>query len=105
MKTDIQDQPLEAFGYLPGLAVKYLTMPFMKSAEGGSLGTLWAAVDPEIEKKDLQGVYITDPGQVGGETKQADDMTLAENVWDLCTQLIDQKLGKDGLYSWEEGKR
>ncbi|KAG8935427.1 hypothetical protein FRC01_000034 [Tulasnella sp. 417] len=40
VKTEIQDQPREAFGYLPGLALKYLQMPFMRSPQGGSLSTL-----------------------------------------------------------------
>ena len=104
VKTSIQDQPKEAFGYLPGLALKYLTMPFMRTAEGGSLGTLWAAIDPEIEEKNLQGVYVTDPGKVGGETAQADDMALAENVWSLCTRIIADKLGDDGMLAWTEDK-
>ncbi|KAG8894904.1 hypothetical protein FRB99_000921 [Tulasnella sp. 403] len=103
VKTEIQEQPMEAFGYLPGLALKYLMLPFMRTPEGGSLGTLWAAVSPEIEETNLQGVYITDPGQVGGETQQAKDMKLAENVWSLCHRLIEDKLGKDGLLPWGQG--
>lgn len=97
---------MEAFGYLPGLALKYLTMPFMRTPEGGSLSTLWAAVAPDVEDKekygDMNGAYITDPGKVGGETNQADDKQLAENVWTLCEKLIKEKLGADALYSWGE---
>ncbi|KAG8935428.1 hypothetical protein FRC01_000035 [Tulasnella sp. 417] len=48
----------------------------------------------------MNGAYITDPGKVGGETSQADDMQLAENVWSLCENLIKEKLGSDALYSW-----
>lgn len=105
VKTEIQDQPLEAFGWLPGMAIKYLTMPFMRTPEGGSLGTLWAALSPEIEEKDIQGAYITDPGKVGGETAQADDKALQENLWRLCHQLIEEKLGKDALLPWDESQK
>ncbi|KAG8993626.1 hypothetical protein FRB90_000650 [Tulasnella sp. 427] len=106
VKTEIQEQPMEAFGYLPGLALKYLTQPFMRTPEGGSLSTLWAAVAPDIEDNntysDINGAYITDPGKVGGETSQADDMQLAENVWSLCENLIKEKLGHDALFGWGE---
>ncbi|KAG8893482.1 hypothetical protein FRC00_010475 [Tulasnella sp. 408] len=106
VKTGMQDQPQEAFGYLPGLALKYLQMPFMRTPEGGSLSTLWAAVAPDVEDQqkygDMNGAYITDPGKVGGETSQADDRQLAENVWSLCENLIREKLGSDALYSWGE---
>lgn len=102
VKTEIQEQPKQAFGYLPGVALKYLTLPFMRSPEGGSLGTLWAALDPDVVDKNLNGAYITDPGKVGGETSQADDKQLGENVWSLCESLIKQKLGSDGLLSWTE---
>ncbi|KAG8909258.1 hypothetical protein FRC00_010435 [Tulasnella sp. 408] len=106
VKTEIQDQPMEAFGYLPGLALKYLTLPFMRTPEGGSLSTLWAAVAPDVEDQqnygNINGAYITDPGKVGGETSQADDKQLAENVWSLCENLIKEKLGSDALYAWGE---
>jgi len=100
--TEIQNQPQEAFGYLPGLALKYLQTPFLRTAEGGSLGTLWAAVSPEVEQQNLQGCYITDPGKVGGETEQAKDVNLAESVWKLCHNLIEEKLGQDGLLAWDQ---
>lgn len=41
-------------------------------------------------------------GQVGGETEQAQDMQLAENLWKLCTQLAKEKAGADALYDWNE---
>jgi NAD(P)-dependent dehydrogenase (short-subunit alcohol dehydrogenase family) len=101
--TEIQDAYKDAFGSAIGTALKYLQKPLMRSPDAGSLGTLWAAVDPTIEEQNLQGAYITDPGHVGGESDAAKDEKLGENVWNLCTKLIGDKLGKDALLSWGEG--
>jgi len=100
--TEIQDQVKSAFGHTLGTIVQTLQTPFLRSPEEGSIGTLWAAIAPEVEEKNYQGVYVVDPGKFGGETKQAQDMELAENVWKLCQTLIVDKLGNDGLLPWNK---
>jgi len=49
----------------------------------------------------IQGAYVTDPGKVGGETKQADDERLGENVWSLCETLVHDKLGDGAILPWD----
>ncbi|KAG8985119.1 hypothetical protein FRB93_006071 [Tulasnella sp. JGI-2019a] len=100
--TEIQDQVKSAFGETFGSILLTLQTPFLRTPEEGSIGTLWAALAPEVEEKNYQGVYIPDPGKVGGKTKQAQDSTLEKNVWDLCQKLITDKLGNDGLLAWDE---
>lgn len=100
--TEIQQQVKSAFGNTLGSIITGLQTPFLRSPQEGSIGTLWAAVAPEVEEKHYQGVYVPDPGKVGGETKQAQDPELEENVWNLCSALINEKLGEDGLYPWNQ---
>jgi NAD(P)-dependent dehydrogenase (short-subunit alcohol dehydrogenase family) len=100
--TEIQEQIKMSFGQTMGTIIQALQAPMMRTPAEGSISTLWAAVAPEIEEKNLQGVYVSDPGVVGGETDQAKDMKLAENVWQLSLRLIDEKLGGDALLKWNE---
>ncbi|KAG8890414.1 hypothetical protein FRB98_008449 [Tulasnella sp. 332] len=100
--TEIQDQVKSAFGQVLGTILTTLQTPFLRTPGEGSIGTLWAALSPEIEEKNYQGVYIPDPGKIGGETKQTQDPTLEKNVWDLCHRLMTGKMGKDGLLPWNE---
>ncbi|EJD48424.1 NAD(P)-binding protein [Auricularia subglabra TFB-10046 SS5] len=105
--TEIQEQFKQAFGVAAGALVKALQVSLMRSPAEGSLGTLWAAVAPEVEGRfgEVHGAYIPDPGKIGGETKQAQDATLEENVWRLCESLIKEKAGADALYPWDEGSQ
>ncbi|KAG8946682.1 hypothetical protein FRC03_001312 [Tulasnella sp. 419] len=103
--TDQQDQFKEAYGPVFGTMLKGLVVPFMRNPEQGSLSTLWAATSPEVIQKDYQGVYVQNPGYIGGETKQAQDPELGENLWKLNNQLILEKLGKDGLLPWDQVKQ
>jgi len=98
--TDQQDQFKEAFGNVAGTALKYAVIPMMRNPDQGSLSTLWAATSPVVEEKNLQGVYVQDPGNWGGETKQAQDQELGNNLWKLSHDLIESKLGKDALVDW-----
>ncbi|KAH7106599.1 NAD(P)-binding protein [Auriculariales sp. MPI-PUGE-AT-0066] len=100
--TEIQDQIKSAFGEWLGAAIITLQKPMMRDSDEGSLGTLWAAVSEDLDKQDIQGAYITDPGKVGGETKQADDASLAQNVWMLCESLVRDNVGDGALLPWDK---
>lgn len=82
--------------------MKHMVTPWMRDPEQGSGSTVWAALSPEVEEKDYQGVYVTDPGVVGGETAQASDRQLGDNLWKLSEQMITEKLGPKGLLSWKQ---
>ncbi|KZV83935.1 NAD(P)-binding protein [Exidia glandulosa HHB12029] len=103
--TEIQEQIKEAFGSILGTVLLTLQKPLLRNVDEGSLGTLWAAVSPEVEEKGYQGVYISDPGVVGGETEQAKSEELGVNVWNLCEGLIKKTLGADAMLSWGEGSK
>ncbi|EJD06578.1 NAD-binding protein [Fomitiporia mediterranea MF3/22] len=102
--TEQQNQLKDAYGETVGGAMKAVAVPFMRSPDQGSLSTLWAATDPEVEQKGLHGAYVTDPGTVGGETKQAQNDMLADNLWTLAQGLIKEKAGEDAFLDWTEVK-
>ncbi|KAL5525795.1 hypothetical protein ACEPAG_7132 [Sanghuangporus baumii] len=98
--TGQQNQLKDAYGETTGGILKTATVPFMRTPDQGSLSTLWAATSPEVEEKNLQGSYVTDPGSVGGETKQAQDDLLGEQLWTLAQKLIKEKAGEDAFLDW-----
>ncbi|THH10036.1 hypothetical protein EW145_g1596 [Phellinidium pouzarii] len=100
--TGQQDQLKDAYGTLVGGMIKGVVTPILRQPEQGSLSTLWAATSEEIEEKDLQGVYITDPGEWGGESKQSQDEILRENLWSLSHKLIQEKAGEDAFLDWSD---
>jgi len=100
VNTDMQEQWKSAY---PGLTGKLLTQAMLaigRSPEQGSFSALYAATSPEIEEKNWNGVYLSDPGQLGKETSQASDPALGAALWNLSEQIIHEKVGKDGLASW-----
>lgn len=102
--TEQQEQFKDAYGQAFGTIMKTVTIPFMRSPDQGSLSTLWAATSPEVEEKNLQAVYVTDPGQWGGESNQAKDEALRDNLWTLAQQLIKEKAGQDAFLDWSAKK-
>lgn len=60
----------------------------------------YAACSPEIIEKGYNGAYFSDPGTLGGETEQGQDMGLAKNLWELSEKLVKEKAGDDALVSW-----
>ncbi|KAF4605880.1 hypothetical protein EYR40_004671 [Pleurotus pulmonarius] len=87
--TGQQDQFKEAYGEVLGA------------------GTVWAAVSREVDGSDggggkakWQGSYVTDPGMKSNPTAQASIDELAKNLWRLREELVQEKLGSDGLLKW-----
>ena len=102
--TGQQDQFKEAYGKVFGSVMKAAVVPFMRSPEQGSLSTLWAAVanDVTVGQK-WQGKYVTDPSEDGKENEMACDEKLADNLWRLSENIVKEKLGQEGLLSWNQG--
>lgn len=102
--TDQQDQFKEAYGQVFGSMLKYTVVPFMRAADQGSLSTLWAATSEDVEKQlsGWAGKYVTDPGQLGDESKQACDPELGARLWKLSEEIIRDKAGEDALLPWDE---
>ena len=78
----------------------------MRAADQGSLSTLWAATseDIEMQRSGWEGKYVTDPAQLGEESKQACDPELGARLWKLSEKIIKNKAGTDALLPWDEGK-
>ena len=54
VSTEIQDQIKLAFGAVLGKIMQTIQYPLLRDADEGSLGTLWAAVSPDIDQDDIQ---------------------------------------------------
>ncbi|KAF1945576.1 NAD(P)-binding protein [Clathrospora elynae] len=87
----------------PGITGELLSNAMLfagRSVKQGSYSALWAATSDEIEEKDMNGFYFSDPGQPGKETAQASDEKLGAALWDLSERIIMDKLGSDALVDW-----
>ncbi|KAI0373169.1 NAD-P-binding protein [Pilatotrama ljubarskyi] len=103
--TNQPEQLKEGYGRVLGTVIKAAVVPFMRDPEHGSLSTLWAATSDEVERnKELQGAYFTEPGDVSSGSKMAQDPELGKNLWVLSEKLITEKLGPDGLLSWDRAE-
>ncbi|KAJ9242010.1 hypothetical protein DTO169E5_3231 [Paecilomyces variotii] len=102
VNTAMQQQWKQAY---PGLLGKLLTsanLSIGRSPEQGAYATLYAATSPEIEEKGWNGVYLTNPGQLGKESSQASDPGLGLKLWQLSEKLVKEKVGADALNDWPE---
>lgn len=101
VNTEMQSQWKEAYPGLLGKLIYTAMVSSSRNVEQGSFCTLYAATSPEIEEKDWNGYYFTDPGQLGKESTQASDRNLQAALWDLSQRLIRMKLGEDALVAWD----
>lgn len=93
--TEQQEQLKETYGQTAGAAMKQAVHAIAVEPNRGSLSTLWAATSPAVVEKKLQGVYVTDPYEWGGESTQANDRQLGEQLWELSRSIIKMKAGED----------
>jgi NAD(P)-dependent dehydrogenase (short-subunit alcohol dehydrogenase family) len=93
VKTDQQDQAVEAYGTL-GKAGVAATRPFMKDpVDSGCRSALFAATSEDIAKETIQGQYIVPDRKVTEPSKQAHDEKLALNLWKLTKEVLETKIG------------
>jgi len=102
VNTDMQEQWKDTYPGLTGQALTQLNYLFGRSPEQGSYSGIYAATSPEIEEKDWNGAYLSDPAKLGGETAQAQDMQLASSLWNLSQQLIKERRGPESMMSWTD---
>lgn len=99
--TNQPEQFKEAYGKVMGTFAKAAVVPLMRSPQKGSLSALWAATSEDVEKQGWNGRYFTEAGKVSEESKQAQDEELGKNLWVLSEKLVTDKIGPDGLLSWD----
>lgn len=46
------------------------------------------------------GLYFTDPGQLGQRSKQASGTALGDSLWRLSEKMIRDVVGEDALVDW-----
>ncbi|PPJ60752.1 hypothetical protein CBER1_02317 [Cercospora berteroae] len=93
VKTDQQDQAVEAYGTLGKIGVKAVR-PFMKEpVDEGCRSALFAATSGDIVAEKIDGKYIVPDRKVTAVSSQAENEALGENLWRLTAEVLEQKLG------------
>jgi WW domain-containing oxidoreductase len=96
VKTDQQDQAVEAYGNIGKLGVM-ATRPFMKDpVDEGCRPVLFAATSKDVVREGIWGQYIVPDQKVTEPSKQARDEELQERLWELTIGLLEHSLGKLG---------
>jgi len=80
----------DLFCHLP-LAIAEFIRLFLISPAKGALATLYAATDPEIERKCLWDTFFGTYGVPWTESKYSLDPKLAENLWNLSQAIITER--------------
>jgi WW domain-containing oxidoreductase len=93
IKTDQQDQAVEAYGTLGKIGVAAVR-PFLKDpVSQGCRSALFAATSSDIATEQVQNSYIIPDRKVTEPSKQALDKALSLNLWKLTKQVLESKLG------------
>lgn len=100
VNTAMQNQWKDAYPGITGQLITAAMKAVSRDPEQGAYSTLWALTAPEVESKDQNGAYYSDPDKLGSESSQASDRRLGAELWALGEKLVKQKLGDDALESW-----
>jgi WW domain-containing oxidoreductase len=93
IKTDQQDQAVEAYGTLGKIGVAAVR-PFLKDpVSQGCRSALFAATSPDIVTEQVQNSYIIPDRKVTEPSNQAKDEALSLNLWRLTKQVLESKIG------------
>ncbi|KAJ6782532.1 hypothetical protein PWT90_01360 [Aphanocladium album] len=90
----------DAYPGITGQLITYAMKAISRDPEQGSYSTLSALTAPEVEEKQRNGAYLSDPDKLGDESLQANDKGLATEPWELSEELIRSELGENLLESW-----
>ncbi|KAL7411150.1 putative short-chain dehydrogenase TIC 32, chloroplastic [Mrakia frigida] len=101
VNTDMQAQWKDAYPGLTGKVAEAFALFTGRDVEQGSYSAIYAATSEDIIKNNWNGSYFTDPETLGKETAQCSDPALGAALWELSTRLVEEKLGKEGLISWD----
>jgi WW domain-containing oxidoreductase len=92
IKTDQQDQAVEAYGTLGKIGVAAVR-PFLKDpVSQGCRSALFAATSPDIVKDQVQNMYIIPDRKVTEPSSQAQDEALSLNLWKLTKQVLESRI-------------
>ncbi|KAI5777377.1 hypothetical protein EDC01DRAFT_678883 [Geopyxis carbonaria] len=92
VSTTQQDQAIEAYGTLAKVATA-VARPFMKNpVTDGCLPALWAATSPDIVTNSVNGAYIIPPNKISEPSKQSQNDTLENNLWNVSLKLLKDRI-------------
>ncbi|KAI0134310.1 hypothetical protein BJ170DRAFT_575724 [Xylariales sp. AK1849] len=100
VNTAMQQQWKDAYPGLTGKLLSNAMLAVGRDVEQGAYSALWALTAPEIEEKNQNGFYFSDPGTEGKESSQGSDPALGTALWELSHRIVKDKLGDDALVSW-----
>ncbi|KAL9083809.1 MAG: hypothetical protein Q9165_008368 [Trypethelium subeluteriae] len=117
VKTDQQEQAVEAYGTKGKIGVKAVR-PLMKDpVDEGCRPALFALTSEDVVKEHIQGQYVVPDRKVTDPSKLAQDEELGERLWRLTEQVLSEKLrslpympsyvdpmAKEGLHGHVEGR-
>jgi len=93
IKTDQQDQAVEAYGTLGKIGVAAVR-PFLQDPiSQGCRSALFAATSHDIATDQVQNSYIIPDRKVTEPSKQAQDPALCLNLWKLTKHVLESKIG------------
>ncbi|GAA5900912.1 hypothetical protein JCM6882_005976 [Rhodosporidiobolus microsporus] len=102
--TGQQDQIKSAYGSTVATVASAVFRPFFRAPDDGALSTIWAATAPEAREKVgnefENGGYFTDPAEEGGESKEAEDVELRENLWRTSLSILKKVVGAENVDSF-----
>ncbi|PFH62180.1 hypothetical protein XA68_14721 [Ophiocordyceps unilateralis] len=100
VNTAILNQFKDTYPGITGQVISYALKAMGRDAKQGAYSTLWALTASEVEEKQQNGAYYTDPAKLGKESSLVSDQQLGNDLWELSEKLISDKLGKDALVDW-----
>ncbi|GAA5821785.1 hypothetical protein JCM11251_001023 [Rhodosporidiobolus azoricus] len=103
--TGQQEQFKAAYGETIGNVAEKVFRPLFRAPDDGALSTIWAATGPtateKVESKEVEnGKYWTDPEQDGGESSEALDEELRENLWLTSLAIVKKVVGAENVGSF-----
>lgn len=98
--TNMQEQWKDAYPGITGKLLSWAMKVASRDVEQGAYSALWALTAPEVEEKNWNGWYLSDPGVEGKETAQANDKELGDRLWNLSEKIVKEKVGEDALEDW-----
>lgn len=93
VKTDQQDQAVEAYGTLGKIGVAVVRPFFKDPMDEGCRSMLFAATSPAVIEEDIWGEWIVPDRKVTKPSKDTEDEVVQENLWRLTEQLLTERLG------------
>ena len=70
----------------------YVVSWFLATPQQGALNQLYVCTSPEIEEKDLRGLYFTPVGKVTSPSALGQSDALAEELWNFSVEIIKEKV-------------